>query len=216
MDTFPTNGPTSISMVIGRWVQIYLYSSSSLFPTATYIIIKHNTIQHNLQNTAWTYIYINQICVGKGVKRSVILIHGSPQPEDIINKKCKIIDANVNIITTLLGNTHNFRSTCNFSNSSSQWHAFAPYDLLKLVGCSWVVKSLARHIDVVATVHPYLLSVLWACQGDRRCFNERRRHTLQANDEDDNEQASLTWTQDTHNAHIFPSGHTQWTIELEH
>ena len=52
-------------------------SSSSLFPTATYIIIKHNTIQHNLQNTTNEHIDITKICVGKGVNRNVILIYGS-------------------------------------------------------------------------------------------------------------------------------------------
>ena len=41
-------------------------------------------MQHNLQNTIYEHIDINQICFGKWVNRSVIIIYGSPQPEAII------------------------------------------------------------------------------------------------------------------------------------
>ena len=59
-------------------------SSSSSFISTTYNKIHYlkNTIQHHLQNTLRTYnnnkqIYNNQICVGKSVNRSVVLIYGS-------------------------------------------------------------------------------------------------------------------------------------------
>ena len=46
-------------------------------------------------------IYINQICVGNGVNRSVILINGSPPTRNyFLIKNGKIIGANLSINTT--------------------------------------------------------------------------------------------------------------------
>ena len=103
-----------------------------------------------------------------------------------------------------------------FSNNSSQWHPLALDDLLKLLRCSWISEISCKTHIFCCNSASLICPAFCACQGDRLCFNERTRWTLLANDDGDNEYASLTWTHDTHNVHLFPSAHTLWTIESEH
>ena len=103
-----------------------------------------------------------------------------------------------------------------FANNSSQWHPLAPYDLLKLLRCSCSSEIPCKTHIFGCNSASLICSVFCACQGDRRCFKEITRQTLPANDDGDNEYASLTWTQDTHNVHFFPSANTQWTVESVH
>ena len=87
MDPFPTNGPNQIRRewtysrlmdpTAFRWSLedgskiICIVHSSSLFPTATYIIIKHNTIQYSTicKTQHEHYIYKSNLCWKRGEQK---------------------------------------------------------------------------------------------------------------------------------------------------
>ena len=90
--------------------------------------------------------------------------------------------------------------------------ALAPDALLKVVTCTVVVKSSEGQKGVDAdNVTLHACSVFCACQGGHRCFNEKTRQTLQADEDDVDEDDDIyTWhfannpCNEKHNKSLLP------------
>ena len=84
------------------------------------------------------------------------------------------------------------------SDTSSHWHPFA------------LCKTNTFGCNSASLIY----SVFWACQGDRRCFNEKEGIPFR--------QITMTTMnrrlspEPRNNTHLFLSGNTQRTIESEH